>query len=127
MFKDNTFDILDEKCYNELQVTLLDTGGEEAPVLGIGEDQTGVYIVDLDPNNGINTRGKLYVTPGMRIMDVVNAGVKSEVFEAWASDDIRMKTCEDLQGEWDEFYNKILGPSQPPVDLSLLELDIESE
>ncbi len=127
MYKDNMFDILDEKCYNELQVTLLDTGGEDIPQLGIGEDKTGVFIVDLNPDTGTNTRGKLYVTTGMRIMDVVNAGVKSGVFAEWASDDIRMITCEDLQGAWDEFYEKILGPAQVPVELSLLELEIESE
>ena len=53
--------------------------------------------------------------------------MKSGVFAEWASDDIRMITCEDLQGAWDEFYEKILGPAQVPVELSLLELEIESE
>ena len=105
----NTFDILNEDDYSELYVTLLDNGGEDNPQLGIGKDPTGVYVVDLDPNSGTNTRGKLYVTPGMRVMDVVKAGIDCGVFEEWSSDDIRFKTGEDLQGEWDEFYDRILG------------------
>jgi hypothetical protein len=105
----NTFDILDEKSHNELYVTLVDNQETDIPQFGIGKDDTGVYVVDLNPDNGTNTRGKLYVTPGMRVMDVVKAGVDSQVFEERSSDDIRFRVDDDLQGEWDEFYNKILG------------------
>lgn len=127
MTETETFDILNENSYNEIQVTLFDTGGEEVPQLGIGEDKTGVFVVDLNPDTGISIRKKLYVTPGMRIMDVVKAGIRSGVFEEWSSDDIRLKTCEDLQGEWDEFYNRILGSEKKNVDLAGENFDTDCE
>lgn len=122
----NTFDILNETNYNELYVTLYDNQENDIPQFGIGKDNTGVFVVDLNPDSGTNIRGKLYVVPGMRVMDVVKAGVDAEVFEERSSDDIRFRVDEDLQGEWDEFYNKILGENFVPVDPSIaLEEDLK--
>lgn len=105
-----TFNLHKESDYNDLFVTLHDTGGEDVPQIGIGKDATGVFLVDLNPESGDVIRMKLYVTFGMKVLDVVQAGIKTGVFEQWAPDDIRMKTCDDLQAEWDEFYNLIVGP-----------------
>jgi len=124
--KSNSFDILEENSYNELYVTLYDNQEMDIPQLGIGKDSTGVYVVDLNPDMGSNVRGKLYVIPGMRVMDVVKAGVDTEVFEERSSDDIRFRVDGDLQGEWDEFYNKILGETFTPIDPTIsLEEDLK--
>lgn len=106
----DTFNLHNEADYRNLFVTLYDTGGEEVPQLGIGRDDSGVFLVDLNPDTGDIIRSKLYVIFGMKVLDVVQAGIKTGVFEEWSADDIRMKTCEDLQAEWDEFYNVVLGP-----------------
>ena len=105
-----TFNVLDESSHQELLVVLNDNGGTDFPRLGIGEDTEGVYIVDLLVDTS-NIKLKQYVVPGMRVMDVVKAGLKSNVFEEWASDDIRFRVDDDLQGEWDEFYSKVLPAS----------------
>lgn len=102
-----TFNVLDESSHKELLVVLNDNGGTDFPRLGIGEDNEGVYIVDLLVDTS-NIKLKQYVIPGMRVMDVVKAGLRTNVFEEWASDDIRFRVDDDLQGEWDEFYSKVL-------------------
>lgn len=102
----NTFDLLNANQYKELYVTLLDNGGDEYPRMGIGKDSTGVFVVDMD-DTGDPIRVKTYVKPSLNVMDVVDIGIKAEVFQAWASDDIRFRVDEDLQSEWDEFCNEV--------------------
>ena len=101
------FDMLNANQYREIYVTLLDNGGEDNPRLGIGKDSTGVYVVDLLEDNGDTTRVKTYVDSNLDVMDVVKIGLKAEVFQEWASDDIRFRVDEDLQAEWDEFCNQV--------------------
>lgn len=102
----NTFDILNEDEYKSLYVTLLDNGGDDLPRLGIGRDSDGVFIVDLEASED-PVKVKTYVKKGLDILDVVKLGLHTEVFEGWASDDIRFRVDEDLQGEWDEFCDAI--------------------
>jgi hypothetical protein len=87
-------------------VTLLDNGGEDLPKLGIGKDAQGVFMVDLEASED-PLKIKTYVKRGLDVLDVIKLGVHTDVFQEWASDDIRFRVDDDLQGEWDEFCNAI--------------------
>lgn len=100
------FDILNVEHHKSLYATLLDNGGEDLPKLGIGKDERGVFLVDLEPCED-PLKIKTYVKKGLDVLDVIKLGVHTEVFQEWASDDIRYRVDEDLQGEWDEFCNAI--------------------
>jgi hypothetical protein len=102
----STFNILDEDDHKNLFVTLLSNGGDDLPKLGVGKDERGVFIVDLEPDEN-PIKIKTYVKRGLDVLDVVKIGVRTEVFQEWASDDIRFRVDEDLQGEWDNFCNAI--------------------
>ena len=108
MNPENTFDLLNEEHHKTLYATLLDNGGEEFPKLGIGKDTGGVFIVDLEPSED-TLKVKTYVRKGLDVLDVIKLGIRSEVFQEWASDDIRFRVDEDLQGEWDVFCNAVFG------------------
>ena len=111
MSTENTFNILNEEDYKHVYVTLLDNGGDDLPRLGIGKDQKGVFLVDLEPTD-CPARVKTYAKRGLDVLDVVRLGIHAEVFQEWASDDIRFRVDEDLQGEWDEFCNSIFGEDE---------------
>lgn len=102
----STFDILDEEHHKSLYATLLDNGGNDLPKLGVGKDSEGVFLVDLEASED-PIKVKTYVKKGLDVLDVLKLGLHTEVFEEWASDDIRFRVDEDLQGEWDEFCNSI--------------------
>ena len=106
MNTETIFDILSEEHHKSLYVTLLDNGGEEFPRLGIGKDEDGVFVVDLEPSED-PIKIKTYVKKGLDVLDIIKLGVKTEVFQEWASDDIRFRVDDDLQGEWDNFCNAI--------------------
>jgi hypothetical protein len=102
----NTFDILNEDHHKSLYVTLLDNGGDDLPKMGIGKDPDGVFIVDLEACDD-PIKVKTYVKKGLDVFEVIKLGLRTEVFQEWASDDIRFRVDEDLQGEWDQFCNAI--------------------
>lgn len=106
MNPETTFDILNVEHHQSLYATLLDNGGDELPKLGIGKDTQGVFVVDLEPCED-SLKVKTYVKKGLDVLDVIKLGVHTEVFQEWASDDIRFRVDEELQGEWDEFCNAI--------------------
>lgn len=102
----STFNVLDETDHKSLFVTLLSNGGDDLPKMGVGKDERGIFIVDLEPDDS-PIKVKSYVKRGLDVLDVVKLGVRSDVFQEWASDDIRFRVDEELQGEWDEFCNAI--------------------
>ena len=102
----STFNVLDENDHKSLFVTLLSNGGDDLPKMGVGKDEQGIFIVDLEPDDS-PIKVKSYVKRGLDVLDVVKLGVRSDVFQEWASDDIRFRVDEELQGEWDEFCNAI--------------------
>lgn len=106
MSTENTFNILNEEDYRDVYVTLLDNGGNDLPRMGVGKDSKGVFLVDLEASESPD-RVKTYVKRGLDVLDVVRLGIRAEVFQEWASDDIRFRVDEDLQGEWDEFCNSV--------------------
>lgn len=102
----HTFDILSEEHHKSLYVTLLDNGGDDLPKLGIGKDAEGVFVVDLEACQD-PIKVKTYVKKGLDVLDVLRLGLHTEVFQEWASDDIRFRVDEDLQEEWDKFCDAI--------------------
>lgn len=102
----STFNVLSESDHKSLFVTLLSNGGDDLPKLGVGKDGQGVFIVDLEPDDD-PIKIKTYVKKGLDVLDVVKLGVHTAVFQEWASDDIRFRVDEDLQGAWDEFCNAV--------------------
>lgn len=106
MNTETTFDLLSEEHHRSLYATLLDNGGDDLPKLGIGKDERGVFVVDLESCED-PIKVKTYVKRGLDVLDVIKLGIRTEVFQEWASDDIRFRVDGDLQGEWDEFCNAI--------------------
>lgn len=106
MSTENTFDILNEEHHASLYATLLDNGGEDLPKLGIGKDSQGVFLVDLEADED-PIKVKTYVKRGLDVLNVIRLGVHTNVFQEWATDDIRFRVDEDLQGEWDDFCNAV--------------------
>ncbi len=122
-----TFDIMKETSYYELLVTLLDNTGDEYPQMGVGQDENGVYVVDLSVEDPETLREKKYTTPGMRVMDVVKAGVKHHVFEEKSSDDVRYRKDAPLLSEWKAFYEEVLVTANQCTTGSIPELEEELE
>lgn len=102
----STFNVLDERDHKNLFVTLLSNGGDDLPKMGVGRDEQGIFIVDLEPDDS-PIKVKTYVKKGLDVLDVVKLGTRANVFQEWASDDIRFRVDEDLQEEWDVFCNSV--------------------
>ena len=107
------FEIDSEEDRELLKLCMMDNGYWEYYRVGIGEDNKGVFIIDME-DSGMEGRVMNRVKEGLSVDDVCKIGVECEVFEEWGDDegygvDDKYRVREECERDnWEMFNERVL-------------------
>lgn len=99
----DVLDLTNELQYElEITLTLDDNGDWEYTRCGFGEDDNGLYLVDLN-DTGENLREKTRINSSLSLMDVLYEGVDRNIFVEDEDGTFWVNADNDDWNAWDEF------------------------
>ena len=107
------FEIDSEEDGELLKLCMMDNGYWEYSRVGIGEDNKGVFIIDME-DNGMEWRGMNRVKEGLSVDDICKIGVECKVFEELSDDegygvDDKYRVREECErDDWEMFNERVL-------------------
>jgi len=111
MTTNEVLDVTNEEQFeSEILVMLADNGDHEYTRLGFGEDEKGLYMVDLE-DSGEVLREKLRLDDSFSLLGVLEEGVGQGVFtkKGEEGDETYSYNVEtDGQQNWDKFLKVVL-------------------
>jgi len=101
-------DITNEEQYeNEIFMTMIDNGDDENPICGLGEDRTGLYLVDLVDTCEV-LREKLYIKETISSHDLILKGIEMNVFVKTDDDEILYNIEDETFTSWETFLEHVV-------------------
>lgn len=108
--KEGKFDVTSDQHLETLRISIEDDSEDELTRVGIGKDETGLFLVDLN-ETGLRYREKHYCKAGMTLKKVLALGVELNIFRKGGHHGYIYRT--DLEaGNYNSFFAEVIGLNQ---------------
>jgi hypothetical protein len=105
MIETHYLNLNDEDQHAELEVILTDNGHWGYDRVAFGEDERGIYVVDMN-DDGETNKQKVYLKEGLTILDALNEGVAHGVLVEEGDEFLVVMDC--VQEEWNEWMEVVI-------------------